>query len=41
MEFTDLSVIKSKNMLQSKYNIKYVRDRYARKVNLTNIKYIE
>lgn len=38
---TDLSVISSKDLLQSKHHVKWVKDRFARKISLTNIQYIE
>lgn len=41
LEVMDLSIIKSKSKLKSKYHLKYIKDRISRSTDLTDIDYID
>lgn len=41
LQFLDLSVIENKTIIPSEYNIKYLNDKYARKIDISELEFME
>lgn len=41
LKLLDISVVKNKDILPDVYAIKYLRDKYARKIDITNLPSVE
>jgi hypothetical protein len=39
LEFLDLSVIENKDVIPEDYNIKYLNDKYARTIDISEVKF--
>jgi hypothetical protein len=39
LQFLDLSVIENKDIIPEQYNIKYLNDKYARTIDISEVKF--